>query len=684
MIRVVFSICAAAVLSFPVAGTGEEAVVVSATRTAQRGFDAPAALNAIYGEGINEAGLGVNISDPLSRIPGVYALDRQNYAQDQQLSIRGFGSRSAFGVRGIRLLVDGFPATMPDGQGQISAIDLRGAERIEVLRGPLAQLYGNAAGGVIQTFTGIGGRDVLKSSVDFGDFDTQSYQLRLRGESGALQGAASLSRFDTDGYRDHSAARRNLFNTKLRYALSDNTSATVVANLFDQPFAQDPLGLSRAELRADRRSATPTAEEFDTRKSVRQNQGGLLIETRPNALQTLSARAYYGERDLFQALAIPLSAQLSPTSSGGIVDLDRRYGGVNLQFAQKQFLHSSLSFTTGVDIDAMRETRRGYINDAGERGELKRNEKDTVWNTDLYAQLSWRFADQWSTTAGLRHSVVRFDVEDDFITASNPDDSGDVRYRATNPVVGLTYHATETLNLYANYGRGFETPSFAELAYRTTGPGLNLGLDPAFAKHAEIGLKYWPYSGHELEIALFQVKTRDELVVDTSSGGRTTYRNADRTIRHGLELSYTGALSPTIGARVAWTELNARFDTDDASDGNRLPGAPRRQIFVLLQWKPELQGSLRGFNAAVEGIHVGRIEVNEANTDAAAANTRFNLRLGLDKRYGDWHLSTYARLNNLTDKEYVGSVIVNQQAGRFFEPAPGRNWMIGLSLDKAL
>src|SRR5690606_10733175 len=193
-----------------------------------RAFDAPAAVNSVDADDIRRAGPRINVSEPLVRLPGIYALERQNYAQDLQLSIRGFGARSAFGIRGIRILVDGIPATMPDGQGQVSAIDLAGAERIEVLRGPLAQLYGNAAGGVLQVHTGVGGADRLSTSIDIGSDHTHHYGLRLRGEQGRMQGAASFMHFDTDGWRDHSAARRRLFNSKLRFDLSPAAQLTLV------------------------------------------------------------------------------------------------------------------------------------------------------------------------------------------------------------------------------------------------------------------------------------------------------------------------------------------------------------------------------------------------------------------------------------------------------------------------
>lgn len=658
-----------------------EEIVVSASRREQRAFDAPAAVNSVDADDIRRAGPRINVSEPLVRLPGIYALERQNYAQDLQLSIRGFGARSAFGVRGLRILVDGIPATMPDGQGQVSAIDLAGAERIEVLRGPLAQLYGNAAGGVLQVTSAIGGADRLEGSADIGRYGTQRFGLRMAGERGAVSGAVSASDFRTDGWRDYSAAERQLYNAKLRFRLAPATRLTLVGNVFEQPHAEDPNGLTREAFKSDPRSVADIVRTQDARKTVRQQQGGVTLEHDIDRTRTVSARLYFGQRDLFQALAIPLAPQQSPTHSGGIVDLDRNYGGVGLQYAHRV---GAVEYTLGFEADGLEEHRRGYVNDGGKRGALKRDEDDTVWNADVYAQLAWQFSEDWRFIAGVRRSTVRFDVDDRYITADNPDDSGDVSYHATNPVLGLTYHASNALNLYLNWGHGFETPSFTELAYRPDGPGLNFALDPARSRHWEAGLKYSPSRDEQLDLAVFHIETRDELVVDSNVGGRTTYRNANRTRRHGLELLYRKALSENWHAHIAWTELVARFDSDADTDGNRLPGTPDRQIYASLMWRPQWFGALQGFGASLEAVHVGRIYVDDANSDAAQANTRFNLRAELRKRYGDWSLLSYARIDNLGDKRYAGSVIVNQAASRYFEPAPGRTWSVGVVAELSL
>jgi iron complex outermembrane recepter protein len=667
----------------------QEPVVVSIHRDEVRGLYAPYAVNAVGAETMEEAGPRISVAESLLRLPGVFALDRQNYAQDLQLSIRGFGGRSTFGLRGVRVLVDGIPATMPDGQGQVSQIELSSAERIEVLRGPLAQLYGNASGGVMRVQTGIGGPDLVEGSADFGSYDTRRFGLRVRGEHGNMQGAAALSDIRTDGYREHSSAERTLFNTKLRFALAPNMKLTFVGNVFDQPNADDPTGLSREDFEQRPRSAAPIAIEQNARKSVRQEQAGLLAELEPAGAQTITARVYYGQRDLFQALALPLGSPpndpLNPAGSGGIIDLDREYGGGAVQFAHRDlFGDGAFSLSVGIELDGMQERRRGYINDGGERGQLKRDEEDTVHNTDLYAQFGWNFAEKWSALAGLRRSDVRFRVEDDFIVPGNPDDSGTVRYRSTNPVVGLAYQPTAALNLYANYGHGFETPTFTEIAYRSTGSGPNFALDPARSRHAEIGFKYRPGAENQFDVALFHVRTRDELVVDTSIGGRTTYRNAAETTRRGVELLYAARLSPSFDAQLSWTVLDARFEGGEAATrGNRLPGVPRAQAYAELQWRPFSGGDLAGLSTAVEAVYLGRIAVDDENSDSTESSTRLNLRVRYVRKFEALRLTAYARLNNLTDERYAGSVIVEQAAGRYFEPAPERNWLIGLALQQA-
>ena len=538
-------------------------VVVTAQRSGQSSFDAPAAISAVTRETMESAGLQVNLSESLNRLPGISVLNRQNYAQDLQLSIRGFGSRSTFGIRGVRLIVDGIPATMPDGQGQASTISLPSAARIEVLRGPLAQLYGNAAGGVVQVFTiepGAGASAETSASV--GSFGQRRTGATLVMGSDTRGLVVDATRFETDGYRDHSAARRSQLNARWQWRPAPGTRASIVVNALEQPLSLDPLGLTRAQWEADPRQVPALAVSQDARKSVRQRQAGVVVEHDLTAHTRFVGRLYAGARDLDNALSTPPSAQAAPTSSGGIVEFARMYSGAALQATHRVPLGEErfASVTGGVEMDRMREDRQGYLNDGGIRGDLKRNELNTVRNTDAFAQASWDIAPAWTLTAGARRSEVRFDTRDRFITPDNPDDSGSVTHAATNPVLGLAWRAASELNVYANLGRGFETPTFTEMAYRPDGTGLNTLLRASRSRHRELGFKWKASPSHRLDGAVFDIATQDEIVVESNSGGRSTFRNAGRTTRRGVELSYTGQWRSDWTATLAMTAMRARFD----------------------------------------------------------------------------------------------------------------------------
>lgn len=676
-------------------------VVVSASRGEQRSFDAPAAVQAVGADTIREAGPQVNLSESVNRIPGVAVLNRQNYAQDLQLSIRGFGARSTFGIRGVRLIVDGIPATMPDGQGQASTISLGSAQRIEVLRGPLALLYGNAAGGVLQVFSRDGPAvPFAEATASFGSHGSRRYALQGGGQAGRVNWFADYSDFSTDGYREHGDTRRRHFNTKWRFDLSDDTRLTLVANLFDQPLSLDPLGLTRAQMEANPRQAVAAAFTQDTRKVVSQNQAGAVLEHRMDARNRVTGRVYLGQRDLFNKLSIPLAAQTPATAAGGIVDLDRNYYGAGLQYANESDPGiGRLRTVVGIDVDRMKDRRRGYLNTAGMQGALKRDENNLADSVGLYAQTTWLIDRNWSATAGLRSTRVRFQVDDFFAAPGNPDDSGSTTYRATNPVLGVTRHFGDSLNVYANWGRGFETPTFTELAYRPNASGLNFDLQASRSRHLEIGAKARLGDDHRLDAALYTIDTDNELVVDTNNGGRTTYRNGGRTERKGLELAYTGRVGPGLTAHLAITALRAEFQdgfsggTGTVAAGNRLPGIPSRLVFGELAWRPAGTGAaaggaaagtaggwLAGFSTALELIHAGSLQVNDTNSDSVAGYTVLNLRAGFAQTAGPWQFRQFVRIDNLSGRRYVGSVIVNDTNQRYFEPAPGRNWLVGVSV----
>src|SRR5690606_5358575 len=363
---------------------------------------------------------------------------RQHHAHDLQVSSRGFGARAAFGVRGVRLVQDGVPLTMPDGQGQTGLFDLDAAERIEVLRGPFAALYGNSSGGLITLFTeDPPRRPTWRTTANAGSHGSWKLGAGYGDTIGALGLRTDASRFATDGYRDHSRSRRDLAGARLVWSPDSVTSLALNATLLAQPDTQDPLGLTRQQLEQDPRQAGTGAVAFDTRKSIDHRQVGLAWERRLDASDTVRARGYLGDRRVKQFLAFSGAA---PTSSGGVVDLDRGFGGANLQWSRStRAAGGRLDLSLGVDYDRMAERRRGYVNASGVAGALRRNEMDTVASFDQYAIAEWWFAPRWKISGGARHARVAFDVDDDFVTTVNPNDSGGVRYSATSPVVGLLY-----------------------------------------------------------------------------------------------------------------------------------------------------------------------------------------------------------------------------------------------------
>ncbi|MEP7057779.1 MAG: TonB-dependent receptor [Caldimonas sp.] len=688
------SLCAAALAQGVAAANRLDPVVVTATRTEASPFDVPASIDRIDGSGIRDGRLQVNISESLGGVPGLLARDRQNYAQDVQISVRGFGARSTFGIRGVRLYVDGIPATLPDGQGQISNVDLGSADRIEVLRGPFSALYGNSSGGVIQVFTEEGsGRPTLGFSAAGGSNGAVRFGVKASGSEGRIGYLVSASEFSTDGYRDHSAAERRLGNAKLTWTPDESSKFTLVANSVALPKAQDPLGLTRAQFDANPRGVDPSATSFDTRKTVDQTQLGLVYERRIDGANSLRALVYSGHRNTEQFQSIPTAAQANPLHPGGVIELGRDYRGTDLRWTTKaSLLERPFSVVAGLAYDALAEHRRGLQNFVGTtrgvEGALRRDENNDVSNFDQYLQTAWQFTERWSLNAGVRHSSVRFASSDHYIVGTNPDDSGSVRYGATLPVVGVMFAATDGVHLYATAGRGFETPTLNELAYRPNGAtGLNLALQAAKSDSIEAGVKTRSDWG-ELGVALFETRTHDEIVTLTNLGGRSTFQNAGATLRRGVEAAWSRELRENLRAQVSATWLDARyrdaFATCSATPcamptvaipaGNRIPGIARNALYGALAWAPPL-----GWRGGIEGRVLSRVWVNDANTDAASGYAIASANLGYVARIGAWELTGFARADNLFGRRYAGSVIVNEGNARFFEPAPGRTWTAGLA-----
>ncbi|WP_080896792.1 TonB-dependent receptor PqqU, partial [Klebsiella quasivariicola] len=624
----------------------EQTMVVTAAPTTVSELDTPAAVSVVNGDEMRQAAPRVNLSESLGAVPGLQVQNRQNYAQDLQLSIRGFGSRSTYGVRGLRIYVDGIPATMPDGQGQTSNIDIGSVDTIEVLRGPFSALYGNSSGGVINVTSQTGAQPpTVEASSYYGSFGTWHYGLKATGavgdgsHAGDVDYTVSTNRFTTHGYRDHSGARKNLANARLGVRINDVSKLTLLLNSVDIK-ANDAGGLTADEWRDNPRQS-PRGDEYNTRKNTRQTQAGLRYERQLSAQDDLSVMMYAGERETTQFQSIPRAPQLKPSHAGGVIDLTRHYQGIDTRLTHRGELLVPVTLTAGLDYENMSERRKGYenfvmVNGApqyGEQGALRRNERNLMWNVDPYLQTQWQLTEKLSLDAGVRYSSVWFDSNDYYITPGNGDDSGDASYHKWLPAGSLKYALTDAWNVYLSAGRGFETPTINELSYRSDNQsGLNFGLKPSTNDTVEIGSKTRIGNGL-FTAALFQTNTDNEIVVDSSSGGRTSYKNAGKTRRQGMELGLDQQFGESWRLKAAWTWLDATYRTnvcDDAScNGNRIPGIARNMGYASFGYQPE-----QGWYAGSDIRYMSDIMANDENTAKAPSWTVVGLTTGYKWSYG--------------------------------------------------
>lgn len=674
----------------------QQTVVITGSAVERAVEEAPYAITVIDRDTLREAGPMVNASEALQRVPGLVANNRGNYAQDLQISARGFGARASFGVRGLRLYADGIPASGSDGQGQVSHFDLAGAQRIEVLRGPFSVLYGNSSGGVIALVSAPVREPGWEAGFDLGSFGLR--QARLGGSAilgDGLDLRASASQMQIDGFRPQSAARKTQAGARLGWQRAGDR-VIVLLNHLDQP-ADDPLALTREQFALGPSQTAPQAIDFDTRKQLSQTQLGVAWTHRPEqgAWRELGLAAYSGSRSVTQWLAIPAGAQGSPRHGGGVIDFDRRYAGLDLR---ARWAVGAADVVLGLAADRQSDDRRGYENFTGSAadavfgviGRLRRDETNSARSRDVYAQFEWPLADAWALSGGVRHGRVSLQSRDTFL--SNGDDSGALDFGYTNPVIGVRWQAARGLHLHLSVGRGFESPTLNELAYRADGTGgFNTALKAQTSRQVEAGAK-WRAAGIDVDATLFEARTLNELGVATNAGGRSSFRNVGRTLRRGAELGLGLALAPAWSTRVAASWLDATYQDSFLTcagipcaapsvavpAGNRIAGTPRANLFAELTWQGGAWGA-----PALEWRATGKVAVNDRNTDFAPGYGTLALRWSKAYRLGaglraEWLL----RLDNLTDRHYAGSVIVNDANGRYFEPGAPRSVLVALRVSQ--
>ena len=653
-----------------------EEIIVTSTRVEKERLKVPLAIGTVDQTDIQRK-QQLGIDESLNQIPGVFFQNRYNFSQDLRVAIRGFGARANFGIRGIKIFVDGIPSTVADGQGGVDDIDIGSTQRIEVIRGPSSSLYGSASGGVISLYTEDAPQSpFIETKLSVGEFDFQKYQVKTGGRMGKLGYLINASHLTLDGFRHHAEVDHSLINSKFDYDFDDSTKLTAIINAFDSPKAEDPGALPAAQVDLDRKQAFCGLNAFndaclrDAGEEIDQQKFGLVFRKSFGSLHDVQLRNYYVWRDFGNRL---------PFRASGIVQFDRFFLGGGAQYTYSgDVLGHRNRFTIGVDVESQQDDRRRFNNELGVPGAQTLEQTEKADSVGVFFQTEFAVTDSIELTFGGRYDMVDLEVDDSFL--ANGDESGQLDFNEFSPRVGLLWSATSAINAYVNYSTSFETPTFTELANPAalgTAGGFNPSLSAQTADNYELGLKGVIGGRLRYDIAAFRIEVDDEITNVVNVGGRSFFQNADTT-RNGLEAAAGFEILPGLDASLAYTYSDFDFDkfsVDPGSNGNELPGVPENQFYAELAYSHP-----SGWYLTWDLLHVGDFFADNANTVEDGDYQVSNLHIGADFEFGAWSLQPYFGVNNLFDEEYNSNVRLNAFGARFFEPAPDRNVFGGVAI----
>ncbi len=647
-------------------------IIVTATlidRTLDR---VPAAVSVITQDDIQLARQQLALDEALTQVPGLFMQNRYNFAQDLRVSIRGFGSRAQFGIRGIKVLVDGIPETLPDGQGAVDSIDLGATKQIEVIRGPSSSMYGNAAGGVISLTTEDSGADpYAEFRVAGGTYDYQKWQFKTGGKTDRLDYMVSVSDMEIDGYRAQSRAVNRQATGRFGVDLGKDRNFLTVVNLTEQPQSDDAGGVTRAQAVADPRAAFPNNVTFHAGEDIEQQRIGFVYTAPAGEHGTIKARNYYAWRDF---------GNLLPVQNSGIVDLQRDFVGGGFSYNYDGFwLDRPNRLVAGVDFDDQDDDRRRYDNLQGVQGVLRFDQNEHVTSQGVYLQDELSLSKNVQLTMGVRFDQVEFAVTDHYFL-DGLDDSGSRDFDNTSPMVGLTFQIASRLSMYTTYSTSFETPTTTEFNKPDGTGGFNESLEPQVAHNIEVGLRGGLGEHQRYEIAVFTIDVKDELIpfeVPTTPG-RNYYQNAGKSQHDGIEFSWTVNPTDRLQTTVSYAYSDFTFN-----NGLVIPGTAENTLFAGLSYTHP-----RGWFVAGDALFIDEQFGDNQNSAAGLVDsyTVANLRAGYQANIGKMALSPFVGVNNLFDEDYTANVRLNPvgvgtAAGRYFEQAPTRNAYAGVSLN---
>lgn len=661
----------------------DEEMSVVASRIAAPLRTVPSAISVIEIEDIQLGRQQLGLDESLGRVPGVFAQNRYNYAQDLRIAVRGFGARANFGIRGLKIYADGIPSTTADGQSGIDDVDLGSLQRMEIVRGPAAALYGSAAGGVIALYTEDGpDTPFLQTAVTLGEDQQRKYQLKSGGQYKRLNYLVSLNDLGYDGYRDNARVESRQFNSKFVYSL-DEGELTLIANLVDSPQADDAGGITAAQAAADPTSAQARNLSSNAGEALEQQKLALRYTRSLADNLDLSVRNYYVWRD-FEAF-LPIGTHIPFVADDGVVEFDRFFYGGGIQLAATNTLFGLANTAIfGLEIDRQEDDRQRFLNNAGDKGALTFDQLEEATTLGFFVRNEMALTDQLTLVLGLRYDDIELKVDDKFL--ANADQSSELNFEQWSPMAGLSWTVSDQITLYTNYATSFETPTFTELASPARTLSVSLGgfndVNPQEAQSFEVGVKGDGFDQRlGFDLALYEISVEDEITSVEDIGNRAFFENAD-TDRRGVELSAVVNITEALQLSLAYTFSDFEFEDFAASpqfEGNALPGLPEHQVFAELSYR-----HANGFYAIGDVLYMDELFVNNANSGTSDSAIVANLRLGYSSTRNRWTWSPFVGVNNLADEDYNANVRINGFGGRLFEPAPGRTVYAGFTLDYAL
>jgi len=649
------------------------AVELTATRLAFSSQRAPLAVSVVDQALVQRAQPQLSLQESMQAVPGVFTLNAENFAQDLRIAIRGFGARAAFGIRGIKLLVDGVPESTPDGQAQLDNLDLGLVERIEVVRGPSSGLYGNASGGVISIRTQQAGENpYVEGRLSVGSYGFQRYQLKTAAQLGKFQYVLYNAYTQIKGYREHSGMKNNLLNARLQLEPDSLSRIVLLFNHLYSPQADDAGALTLDQMAENPRQARDRNLAFATGEEVEQGRLALQYQRRLAKGHQLRLRSYYLYRDFNNRL---------PFETGGRVSLNRTYWGGGLNYLyQGKLLGLEYHSNVGLDVDIQNDHRQRFDNLQGEQGEKRLDQDEAFRSTAAFWMQKLRLLPAWELSLGMRLDVLHLEARDAFLT--NGDDSGSLSYRQFNPIVGMSYVLGPGMVLYTNLATSFESPALSELSANPAGSGgFNAELKPQRATNYELGLRGEAAGKLAWDLALFSIALRDELVPYELPDfpGRTFFRNAGRSARKGIEASLKWRIIKSLELQSSYTYSDFRYreyTTPDGNfEGNRLPAIPPHHFYLGLTYQAS-----RGFMARLQLRRVGEMYAEDFNEVRIAPFTTLNMQLAYPLVFNQWEMEFFMGVNNLLDATYPSNIRINAFGMRYVEPATGRFVFGGMRL----